>query len=81
MSKHHQASRRRSYGPRRHDAVERHGRELDAVPFRPDHDGLVDPRGAGSAEHDGNADLVAFRGAGQLASLGTWTGLQMGAGD
>ena len=78
MSKRHQASRRRSYGPRRHDAVERHGRELDAVPSRPDPDGPVDARGVGSSEL---ADIVAFQGAEQLASMGAWTVLPLGLGD
>jgi hypothetical protein len=81
MSKRHQASRRRSYGPRRHDVVERHGRELDAVPTRPDHDAPVDAGGADLVDLVHLADLVSLQGAGQLASLGSWTVLPMGAGD
>ena len=64
MSKRHQASRRRSYGPRRHDAIERLGRGLESFPYRPDPDAF---EAAAAAD---TAGLVAVAGlATRLASL------------
>lgn len=41
MSKRHQSSRRKNYGRRQHELVERRGRELAQEPF----DGLLDELG------------------------------------